>query len=187
MNNYWEERYRGGGNSGPGSYNASATYKASVINNYINKLKIRTISDYGCGDGNQISLLTGFEVYHGCDISSYIIDRNVARFKDRNNMFFYKNVEDLPESDMTMSLDVLYHVSRMSDFVAYLTRLFNKSKKYVLIFSTDRDVENQSEESYIYFRRFTDWVEKNMMGFKLVETLKGGAGVDFYLYERRSV
>jgi 2-polyprenyl-3-methyl-5-hydroxy-6-metoxy-1,4-benzoquinol methylase len=187
MDNYWEKRYINGGNSGPGSYNASAAYKASVINNYIDKLNIRTISDYGCGDGNQISLLTGFEIYHGYDISSYIIDKNVVKFKDRNNMFFYKNVEDLPESDLTMSLDVLYHVSRMSDFVDYLTRLFDKSKKHVLIFSTDRNAENQSEESYIYLRKFTDWVEANIPGFRLVEMLEGGAGVNFYLYERRLI
>jgi 2-polyprenyl-3-methyl-5-hydroxy-6-metoxy-1,4-benzoquinol methylase len=186
MDNFWEERYRSGGSSGPGSYGESAEYKASVINNYINKLEIKSISDFGCGDGNQISLLIGYDIYHGFDISSFVVDKNIEKFLSKNNMFFYKNVHDLPKSDLTLSLDVIYHVSRMVDFVDYLTRLFDRSKKYVLIFSTDRNEENQSEESYIYFRKFTDWVETNIPDFKLVEKLDNpnGNGVDFYLYER---
>jgi hypothetical protein len=73
MNNFWEERYKTGGNSGAGSYGEYAVYKAQIINDYIIKYNIKTISDFGCGDGNQISLLKGFESYMGHDISSYAL------------------------------------------------------------------------------------------------------------------
>jgi len=128
MNNYWENRYKSGGNSGSSAYGEYAVYKASIVNSYVNELNIKTISDYGCGDGNQISLLSGFELYHGYDISDFIINKNIIKFKNINNMFFYKNINDLPESDLNISLDVLYHIVNMSDFIIYLTKLFNKSK-----------------------------------------------------------
>ena len=35
--NYWENRYHAGGNSGAGSYNLLAKFKAEVINDYVRK------------------------------------------------------------------------------------------------------------------------------------------------------
>jgi hypothetical protein len=55
MNNFWENRYRMGGNSGAGSYGEFAEHKANVINNYILKYNIKQYQIFGCGDGNQIS------------------------------------------------------------------------------------------------------------------------------------
>jgi len=37
---YWDNRYKNGGNSGQGSYNALAKFKASVINDFIENNKI---------------------------------------------------------------------------------------------------------------------------------------------------
>ncbi len=35
---YWEERYKVGGNSGAGSYNNLAKFKGEIINNFIENL-----------------------------------------------------------------------------------------------------------------------------------------------------
>ena len=51
---YWEDRYKNGGNSGAGSYNTLAKFKASVINHFIENNKIQSLIDYGVGDGNQL-------------------------------------------------------------------------------------------------------------------------------------
>jgi hypothetical protein len=51
---YWENRYKNGGNSGEGSYALKAEYKANVLNNYIQKLNIKSIIEFGCGDGNNL-------------------------------------------------------------------------------------------------------------------------------------
>ena len=192
MGRYWEDRYKSGRNSGEGSYGESAKYKANVINDYISKLDIKTIGDYGCGDGNQISLLSGFELYYGYDISNFIIDANIVKFADKRNMFFYKNIIDLPECDLNLSLDVLYHICPESEYITYLTNLFNKSKKYVLIYSTNRDedFELTDENDYAYHRKFKDWVEKNILDFELAEKLDNplynvdAGAVNFYLYKR---
>ena len=50
----WEEHYNSGGNSGRGSYNEHFTFKTNVITNIINKYEIKSVTDFGCGDGNQI-------------------------------------------------------------------------------------------------------------------------------------
>ena len=35
--NYWESRYKNGGNSGAGSYNQIAKFKTKIINDFIKK------------------------------------------------------------------------------------------------------------------------------------------------------
>ena len=71
---YWNNRYIKGGNSGSGSYNNLAQFKADIINNFINNNKIISIIDYGVGDGNQLKLINTInKKYTGIDISKNII------------------------------------------------------------------------------------------------------------------
>ena len=184
MNNFWENRYKAGGNSGAGSYGEYAEHKAKVINDYIIKYNIKTISDFGCGDGNQISLLKGYEAYNGFDISEYIINKCREKFKAMP-MKFFSDILMLPEAELTLSLDVLYHIVEEKDYVFYLNQLFGKSKKYVLVFSTNYDGNNVVAD-YIFHRKFTDWVDKNYKDFKLVDVVGNylQTSAQFYLFER---
>ena len=71
---YWNDRYIKGGNSGKGSYNHLAKFKADVINSFIKHYKIKSIIDYGIGDGNQLKLFnTENLIYTGIDVSRFII------------------------------------------------------------------------------------------------------------------
>ena len=54
---YWETRYKSGGNSGVGSYTKFAEFKASFVNLLIKKYNIESIIEFGVGDGNQLSKL----------------------------------------------------------------------------------------------------------------------------------
>src|ERR1700690_3055812 len=69
---YWMERYKSGGNSGPGSYNKLAEFKAQVLNNFVVMNNIKTVIEYGCGDGNQLRL-SNYPSYLGFDISASAI------------------------------------------------------------------------------------------------------------------
>ena len=51
---YWNDRYVKGQNSGAGSYNKLAQFKADVINDFLGRNQIKSIVDYGVGDGNQL-------------------------------------------------------------------------------------------------------------------------------------
>lgn len=171
MNNIWEKRYMSGGNSGNGSYGKYAKHKADVINGYIKKYNIKTISDFGCGDGNQISLLKGFETYCGFDISGFIVNKCKDKFSGLPMMFF-NDINQMPEAELTMSLDVIYHIINEEEFENHLSFLFNKSKKYVLIYSSNHDDNNHGAREYIFHRIFTDLVEKNYKEFRLVEVVE---------------
>ena len=54
---YWEERYRRGYDSGAGSYGELAQWKAKIINTFIAANNIQNIIDFGCGDGNIADLI----------------------------------------------------------------------------------------------------------------------------------
>lgn len=186
MNNFWDERYKSGGNSGVGSYGEYAKHKAEVINNCIIKYNIKTISDFGCGDGNQIGLLHGFESYIGCDISPHIISQCRRKFGNNSKMSFCSSMSELQESDLCLSLDVLYHIVDFNEFEKYLKLLFNKSKRYVLIFSSNHENNKHDALNYIYHRKFTNWIEENYNNFKLVEIVDNtlGTSAKFFLYEK---
>jgi hypothetical protein len=185
MENYWENRYKVGGNSGNGSYGENADYKAGVINNYINKFGIKTISDFGCGDGNQINLLKGFDEYMGYDISSYALYLCHEKFKDNKKMNFCSLVSDLPQADLCLSLDVIYHILGQEEYEKYMTILFNKSNRFVLIFSSNHN-NNNHNAIHIFHRKFTDWIDENHKDFKLIEEINNFllTTAKFFLYEK---
>ena len=66
---YWERRYRERENSGSGSgsYGRLAEFKAEVINSFISENGIRSVLEFGSGDGNQLSLFK-IEDYTGFDV-----------------------------------------------------------------------------------------------------------------------
>ena len=53
---YWENRYSAGGHSGVGSYGSFAEFKADVLNQFVSTNRVQTVVEFGCGDGNQLSL-----------------------------------------------------------------------------------------------------------------------------------
>jgi hypothetical protein len=53
---FWENNYQKGGDSGSGSYDQLAIFKADIINSFIKQNNIKTVIEFGCGDGNQLSL-----------------------------------------------------------------------------------------------------------------------------------
>src|ERR1700754_3603743 len=75
---YWEERYRYGGNSGAGSYNRLAAFKANVLNEFVAANDIRSVIEFGSGDGAQLELAK-YPDYTGVDVSDTVLD--VTRLK----------------------------------------------------------------------------------------------------------
>lgn len=84
---YWEQRYSSGGRSGAGSYGSLAQFKAEFLNNFIMKKNINTVVEFGCGDGNQLSLINCGR-YLGLDVSKTAIlkCRDIFRY-DKNKDF----------------------------------------------------------------------------------------------------
>src|SRR5690349_8952416 len=76
---YWERRYAQGGNSGPGSYNRLAKFKAEVLNKLVKDNDLESVIEFGCGDGAQLELAQ-YPHYIGVDVSRSVLSKVRKRF-----------------------------------------------------------------------------------------------------------
>lgn len=169
---YWRSRYEAGGNSGAGSYGRLAEYKAGFINDLVAQCKPRDVIEFGSGDGNQCSLLT-IEKYTGVDISPSVVAACRTRFARHKGWRFLTEAEyqaDPIQADLSMSLDVIYHLVEDEVFERYMATLFAASTEFVLIYSSD--TEMPSEATHVRHRRYSDWVAAHAPAFALVQVFE---------------
>ena len=127
--NFWDNRYKNKGNSGKGSYGLLANFKAEIINNFINENNIYNVIEFGCGDGNQCSLFK-IDNYLGLDISPYIINYCNNKFENNSKYNFKIYNNDYLNSEkyeLSLSLDVIYHILDDNEYKKYMEDLFNSS------------------------------------------------------------
>ncbi|MBI9084342.1 MAG: hypothetical protein JEZ11_12140 [Desulfobacterales bacterium] len=77
---YWERRYAQGGTSGAGSYGRLAEFKAEVLNTFVEERGVQNIIEFGCGDGNQLSLAK-YPSYVGLDASKTAVTQCVLFYR----------------------------------------------------------------------------------------------------------
>ena len=154
---YWENRYKHGGNSGVGSYNNLAAFKAKVINNFVIEKNINTVLELGSGDCNQLSY-ANYKNYFGYDVSKTAIDICKKKFNyDKTKTFIYldENYKINQKADLSISLDVIFHLVEDNVFNLYMKNLFESSNKYVCIYSNN--IEKKAS-GHVRFRKFTVWI-----------------------------
>jgi len=189
---YWRQRYAGGGDSGAGSYGRFAQFKADVLNGLCAEFDLRSVVEFGCGDGNQARLLSVRD-YLGIDISLDAIERCVATFAGVPGRRFAL-IDDYKgeRADCALSLDVIYHLVEDTAFDQYMRRLFAAAERCVVIYSSNRDEPSGSDGPHVRHRRFSDWVEIHQRGWALVRHVpnefpyrgdwRTGSFADFYVY-----
>ena len=183
----WETRYKNNGNSGNGSYNELANFKAEIINLFIKKNNITKIIELGSGDGNQCNLFD-IENYLGLDISPTIIEYCQNMFKNKKNFKFEvynKNYVNINKFDLSLSLDVIYHILEDDEYKRYMYDLFNFSNKFVIIYSNNY---RGHREGHMYTKKFTNDVSNWFPEWKLIKIIKQrypeSSSADFYIYEK---
>jgi 2-polyprenyl-3-methyl-5-hydroxy-6-metoxy-1,4-benzoquinol methylase len=177
---YWQERYEKGRTSGAGSYGRLAEFKAEVINNFIEKESILTVVEWGSGDGNQLSYLS-CEFYTGLDISPKVIDICKKKYKGDAKKTFHviDNALVLENKfDLSLSLDVIYHLIEDNVFEEYVNKLFSSSCRFVCIYSSNY---NEPQAGHVKHRNFTEYIENNIKDFKLIQMIKNK-----YPYDRKN-
>lgn len=189
---YWEQNYARGGTSGPGSYDAAGQAKADFLNDFVRTREVRSVIEFGCGDGHQLSLV-GYPRYIGLDVSRSAIELCQRRFAgDHTKSFFlydgacFTDRARLFTADLAISLDVIYHLTEDAVFEAYMTHLFAAASRFVIIYATDRQIPGTAP--HVRHRHFTPWAEALGQGWRLVKVTPGpnpGADrADFFTYER---
>jgi hypothetical protein len=165
---YWEDRYAAGGNSGAGSYNRLAVFKAEFLNAFVEQHAITSVIEFGSGDGAQLEMAE-YPDYTGVDVSATAIANTRRRFADRANYRFHQSSE-LPadtQADLALSLDVIYHLVEDDVFQPYMRQLFAAARRFVVVYSSNEDKSWSSP--HVRHRRFQTWIEQNQPGFTFVE------------------
>ena len=191
---YWERRYSAGGTSGAGSYGMLGRFKADTINRFVETHGVRTVIEFGCGDGNQLAL-SNYPEYLGFDVSVAALSRCRKRFAaDATKSFRLADDYAGEKADLVLSLDVVYHLVEDAVFDAYMRRVFDAAIGYVIVYSSDTDVNRGDEGLHVRHRRFTAWVSSHRPGFALIGHTpnpygyrgdpRTGSFSDFFVYER---
>lgn len=193
---YWENRYSARGNSGDGSYGRLAEFKAEIINEFVRNEKIGSVIEFGCGDGNQLSL-ADYSTYIGFDVSYKSIELcNQLFIGDSSKSFLHVNKFDNQNAELVISLDVIYHLVEDEVYEKYMTDLFKASTKFVVVYSTNSEDEYAISTPHLRNRQFTDWVDGYATEFKLVNIIPNKypydkanpkpntSSADFFIYQK---
>lgn len=166
---YWENRYRANGNSGAGSYHHFAEFKAETINNFITENNIESVLELGCGDGNQLKLAK-YKKYIGFDVSQKSIALCKESFKnDATKKFGLMDSYSNERCQLTLSLDVIYHLVEDKVFNDYMKTLFSAAEKFVIIYASNTDDQSLTSAIHVRHRKFTLWIESNCPDWKLLK------------------
>ncbi len=97
-------------------------------------------------------------------------------------------------AELTLSLDVVYHLIEDKVFVDYMKRLFHSSKRFVIVYSSDTEENGKGQAEHGKHRKFSEWVEKNKPEWHLQNHIpnrypykgdnKTGSHADFFIYKR---
>lgn len=189
---YWERRYRAGLTSGSGSYDVLAEYKAGVLNEFVRANSVRSVVEFGCGDGNQLGLAE-YPSYLGLDVARGAIDLCLEKFRDDAGKSFLwydplrtVRISSFVQADLTMSLDVIYHLLEDDVYHAYLRDLFSTSRRFVIIYSSNKD--ERPAARHVRHHKFTDDVARDFPQFVLRRHLPNPHSAqtfaDFYVFEK---
>jgi hypothetical protein len=191
---YWERRYIRGGNSGAGSYNRLAQFKADIVNGFVADNNINSVVEFGSGDGAQLELAK-YPAYVGIDVSPAAVAETRRRFNNDGSKVFYL-ISEVPadlSADLSLSLDVIYHLVEDETFDAHMRALFDVAARFVIIYSSNCDAPRV--DAHVRHRQFTVWVEKNRPDFGLIKHVPNAfpfdernpdnsSFADFYIFER---
>ncbi len=191
---YWDQRYLSGGNSGVGSYGKFAEFKAEFLNDFVRENSVMSIIEYGCGDGNQLKSVA-YPQYLGFDVSIAAISMCKRMFeRDSTKQFRLMSEYANETAELTLSLDVIFHLVEDDVFESYMRRLFESATRFVVVYSSNTDESLDSDPPQFRPRRFTSWIESNASGWALAQHIpnkfpyegdyRTGSPADFYIYRR---
>lgn len=191
---YWQARYASGSNSGVGSYGPFAEFKAEVLNRFVADNSIKSVIEFGCGDGNQLCLAT-YPTYTGLDVSDAAVTvcRDLFR-ADCTKAFHLMADYDGQQAELALSLDVIYHLVEDDVYDRYMHTLFSASCRFVVVYSSNHDVNRGLKGTHVRHRMFTNWVSANAPSWRLIRHIpnrypyKGdyqtGSFADFFIFQK---
>jgi len=164
------------------------------LNEFVAAHNIAAVIEFGCGDGNQLAL-AHYPRYSGFDVSQEAVNRCRSVYSSDSSKEFQLLSEYAGQkADLTLSLDVIYHLVEDDVFSDHMRLLFDSSTKYVIIYSSNTEKQELFQPPHVRHRKFTAWMETNMPQWKLVQHVKNKypfkgndaeeSSADFFVYAR---
>lgn len=195
---YWERRYASGGTSGDGSYGRLAEFKAQVLNAFVRENNVTSVIEFGCGDGNQLGL-AHYPNYIGLDVSPTAVTQCAVRFSDdlTKSFFLYDpfcfvDNAQVFQAELSLSLDVLFHLTEDDVYEKYMYHLFRAANRYVIIYSWGTATVSDTLSRHNRPREFEAFVDTHFPRWQLVDTIdnifpydpetEDGSLSNFYIY-----
>ncbi|MDC1486517.1 hypothetical protein N8134_03160, partial [Flavobacteriales bacterium] len=136
--------------------------------------------------------------YHGLDVSQTVVDQaRIAFDADKTKSFqLVKEFNRKQKSfELSMSLDVIYHLIEDVVFTSYMHNLFDSSEKFVIIYASNKTDENYVQGFHVKHRAFSDWVKQNRPEFQQIDMIPNPfpqysndpnetSCADFYFYQK---
>lgn len=115
---------------------------ADFVRSLIQRERITTIVDLGCGDFQVGRLLAGTGIsYVGCDVCAELVRHNAELFGNDQTTFVHRDIvsDPLPDGELCMIRQVFQHLPNR-DILAVL----HKARKYRLLLVSDEQVGNDN-------------------------------------------
>lgn len=147
---YWDVRYRAGKNSGYGSYGDQKDLKMKLLSG----LNVSSITSVGCGDfyfdSHLIDDVYPNATYIGLDQSEVIINRNKGIYPNTDFRVF---TGEIPQADLVVCLDVLFHIYEENEVNDLLGKLEGSWTKYLALTAYERDKQTHPK-GHVRIRKF---------------------------------
>lgn len=126
--------------------------------------------------------------YTGVDISEHIINickQKYNHLKNKNFLTYAEYYKMTCKFDLSLSLDVIYHLVDDNIYKKYMNDLFNSTNKFVIIYSTN--YQEKYNNSHVYSRKFTDYINLKFPQAKLLShesnPYSEKSSADFFVYQ----
>lgn len=171
--NYWNNEYSLSHGSGLGSTGAMLDHKIEFLNKFFKDHNIKTVIDFGCGDGKLMkNLKIEDEDYIGIDISEVAVEiceriRPKAQFID----IAFPEFEPKFKADCCICIDVLFHIIDDIELELTLKKIFEYATRFVILYTFNQEREN--ERPHVKSRIITQIVERLKLKYKVLEKIPG--------------
>ncbi len=149
-------------------------------------LNIESVVDWGVGDGTVLDGITRGVRYLGLDVSETAVDRLRRRYASLPLWDFEQVTEDYSGPydlhELSLSMDVLFHLIDDQHYWAYLNNLFGHASRYVIIYSTNYGPARTAR--HVLRRRFTPDVAASFPEWELLKSADDPGVAGFYVYGR---
>ena len=102
------------------------------------------------------------------DYTGFMYLGKMIEFNDTEKMFYEKQAYHQARTfDLSLSLDVIYHLVEDDVFSDYMDNLFRSSRKYVCIYASNTEEQISDYAPHVRHRRFTDYIQNHFPSWML--------------------